>query len=218
MVLTNESIEKRLAEAHLKIINAMEDNKISPLLATFGYDEVRFGEGLQLYDTAYSLHQVQKKEYGDQFMSTEEFQRKWEGVNRTYMHQLTIGRVALKEYPALLKLTGIMGERKASYFGWLCQTRQFYAKSLENRQVCDMLAKFGVTEEMMTAAQQEVEAVENLRNIQSRETGDAQEATAKRDLALDALEAWVADLVAVARVALVDSPQLLEKLGITVSP
>lgn len=218
MVLTNESIEKRLADAHLKIINAKEDNKIFPLLAPFGYDEVRFGEGLQLYDTAYSLHQLQKKEYGDQFMATEEFQKEWDRVNRTYMQQLRIGRVVLKEYPSLLKLTGILGERKASYFGWLCQARQFYAKSLENQQVCDLLANFGVTTEMMTAAQQEVEAVENLRSMKSRETGDAQEATAKRDLALDALEAWVADLVAVARVALADSPQLLEKLDITVSP
>lgn len=49
---------------------------------------------------------------------------------------------------------------------------------------------------------------------QKKETGEAQEATGIRDNALDKLAHWLSDFRAVAKVALDDSPQQLEKLGI----
>ena len=55
-------------------------------------------------------------------------------------------------------------------------------------------------------------AAKNLQ--QKKEIGEAQNATEARDKKFDELAKWVSDLRAVARVALTDSPQQLEKLGI----
>lgn len=53
------------------------------------------------------------------------------------------------------------------------------------------------------------------KNLQQKnETGEAQAATQARDKKLDELAKWVSDLRAVAKVALADDPQQLEKLGI----
>jgi hypothetical protein len=44
--------------------------------------------------------------------------------------------------------------------------------------------------------------------------GEAQQSTKDRDEALDRMEDWFADFKAIARIALEDKPQLLEKMGI----
>ena len=44
--------------------------------------------------------------------------------------------------------------------------------------------------------------------------GKAQQSTKDRDYALDKLANWLSDFIAIARIALEDRPQLLEKMGI----
>jgi hypothetical protein len=50
--------------------------------------------------------------------------------------------------------------------------------------------------------------------VQLKEKGEAQAATEARDKALDNLQEWMSDYIAVARIALEDEPQLMEMLGI----
>ncbi len=48
---------------------------------------------------------------------------------------------------------------------------------------------------------------------QAKETGEAQQATASRDAAVDAFAAWYSDFKAIGKIALMNKPQLREKLG-----
>ena len=49
-----------------------------------------------------------------------------------------------------------------------------------------------------------------------REKGDAQQATLIRDNKIDVLSEWVRDYETIAKIALMDQPQLLEKLGMII--
>ncbi len=76
------------------------------------------------------------------------------------------------------------------------------------------MAKFNITEEKLLAGKQLIEETVSLNAAQEKEKGEAQQATVERDEALDALEFWLSDFFAIARIALEEKPQLLEKLGI----
>ena len=49
---------------------------------------------------------------------------------------------------------------------------------------------------------------------QKKKIGEAQQSTKARDVAIDKLDDWMSDFIAIARVALEEKPQFLEKLGI----
>lgn len=61
-----------------------------------------------------------------------------------------------------------------------------------------------------------VASLVDARQQQMQRKGEAQDATEKRDEALRAMDVWMSDFKAAARVALKDHPQWLEMLGIRV--
>lgn len=58
-----------------------------------------------------------------------------------------------------------------------------------------------------------MQAVAEANAVQEKEKGEAQEAKL-RDAALDALDQWMSDFIAIARLALEERPQYLKKLGV----
>lgn len=62
-----------------------------------------------------------------------------------------------------------------------------------------------------------IESIVESRRERLQKTGEAQDATQKRDDVRRALRTWVTDFRAIARVALRDEPQLLEALGTVVT-
>ncbi len=81
-------------------------------------------------------------------------------------------------------------------------------------EVLNGFAEYGITEDKLKAAQTEMLTVEAANAAQEQEKGEAQDATQQRNQAIDLLDDWLSDFIAIARIALEDRPQLLEVLGI----
>ena len=96
----------------------------------------------------------------------------------------------------------------------MVQSTQFYKNALASKAILKDLAEFGITEQKLKAGLKEVEAIEAANLAQEKEKGEAQAATQKRDAALDELQDWLSDYLAIAKIALEEEPQLLEGLGV----
>ena len=212
--MNRNTIEGKLLFAQNAITNALSYEDIKNLLAEFGYTEERLQEGRQLYETASELQVKQQKEYGDQFEATDALNAAKDTANKQYMDHVKLARIALRNNRGALESLQLSGDRKQSLSGWLKQAKVFYANALAGAEAQDALGKFGITAEKLTTSQQQVTDVELALNRQLKEKGEAQVATQQRDEAFDALQEWMGDFIAVARIALAGEPQYLEMLGV----
>ena len=203
-----------LLAAQVTIDNARTDEEIKTRVAEFGYDDTKLEEGKALLDTANDLQQTQQNEYGDQFAATETLNAKKEEAENTYMRLVKVARVALASECALSQKLDLGGKRKRTLSGWLAQAKQFYLNALADPAVIEKMSAFGMTREKIEAGKTLVDQVEEANAAQKKEMGEAQQATQERDAAVDALHSWRSDFIAIARIALEDKPQLMEKLGI----
>lgn len=212
--MTYATIDQQLATAELALTNARTDGDLAGPLAEFGYDAERLAAGWALYEAAASAQQTFTQEYGEQYAASDALATAKEAAQTTYMRYIKVARIALKEKRGATATLALDGPRKRSLAGWLAQARQFYANAQADTAVLAALGQFGVTGEKLAAGQAQVDEVEALAAAQKKETGEAQQATQARDAALEALDAWMSDFVAIARIALEENPQWLEKLGV----
>ncbi len=96
----------------------------------------------------------------------------------------------------------------------MAQSNQFYINAIADADILAKLNNFGITQAKLEQGKQLVQEVEAANAAQKKEMGEAQQATLDRDNAIDVLNSWLSDFVAIARIALEDRPQLLEKMGI----
>lgn len=207
-------IDEFLLAAQTMIENAIADNGIKTNIAGFGYSEAKLLDGKKLYEEAAALQNKQKKEYGEQIAATAELDQAWEEAERQYIRTLKIARVAFQKNVKADKAAMLYGSRKRSLSGWLEQAQAFYANILGDSNFINSLAEYGYTQEKLQAESALLDQIVIKHLQQKKETGEAQEATEIRDKALDELARWISDFRAVAKVALEENPQQLEKLGI----
>ncbi|MCP5053760.1 MAG: hypothetical protein GY940_41725 [bacterium] len=216
ILITDESIDSFLMDSNLKITNSHDDKKISEPLLPFKYDETKFTEGFSIYKGAYDAQKLVKIEHSEQLGATDAFNKAFNDTDKLYMQDISIALVAFRGSRRLLDASRLDENRKSTYTGWTGQAPRFYETTLEDPEATVAMDSFGITVEMLQARKDMVDNVIHLKMVQMRESADAQDAVKLRDEALEKLQQWIADLVTVARVALADSPQLLEKLNIKV--
>lgn len=208
------SLADRLLAAQVAIDNALSDDKVKALLAVYGYDETRLNAGKSLLNTTNQLQQAQQKEYGDQFEATDQLNQTWKKADSDYMKFVKVARIAFKTDYAVHKKLDLGGTRKRTLSGWLGQAKQFYLNALADTAVLEMMTMFGITQEKLELGKSLLEHTEAANAAQKKEMGEAQQTTLERDKAVDLLDEWISDFIAIARIALEEKPQLLEKLGI----
>ena len=212
----DRSIDTLLSDAQLAIDNALNNPKVLGYLSDFGYTKAKIQQGKQLYNVAATAQLAQQAEAGDQISATTEVNEAWETAKKSYMRFLKVARVAFKSNSGVATQLDLGGTRKKSLSGWMAQAKQFYKNALDNKAVLSELKEFGITEAKLKAGLAELAVIEQANMIQEREKGEAQAATEKRDAALDELQDWLSDYLAIAKVALEEEPQLLEGLGVLV--
>lgn len=207
-------IQDYLLGAQIMIDNAIGDAEILEEVSKYGYNQEKLQYGKNLYTLLVELHNNQKKEYGEQLEATEELNKIWEETDKLYMKALKVARVALQGNLKADNAMMIDGPRKQSLSGWLVQVEAFYRNLLKDDNMLVKMSEFGYDIKKIEVEYELFKKVSEKNLKQKKERGEAQEATEKRDNKLDELDKWLSDFRAIAKVALSDTAQKLEKLGI----
>ena len=208
-----QSIGHRLADAELALTNAENDGVIMGALVPFGYDNERIQEGRELYEAARNLVNQQSAAYGQQYEYTDDLSTAWAAADAAYMSALKVARIALRDHERANEALKLSGIRKKSLWGWLEQAQAFYANLLADDQMLAAMARFGYDRTKLENEAAMVKAVAATDHAQEGQKGEAQQATKMRDSKLDEIDQWLSDFKVVARIALSEQPQMLEKLG-----
>jgi len=204
-------IEARLVAAQVAIDTVLGDPGLQALMAAHGYDAARMRQGQVLREQALALYQQQRAGYGDRFAATDARASAHAQTHAVYMRHVAIARVALRGDRGAAQKLNLATARKRTQAGWLIQAQQFYANALGDSTIAQKLAGYGVAREQLADAQRMVAAVAGGLVVQQTTKDSAQALTKDRDAALAALNRWMRDFRAIARVALADQPRWQEQ-------
>ncbi|MGQ8336672.1 hypothetical protein ACUNWD_08985 [Sunxiuqinia sp. A32] len=210
---------KKLAEiledCRVTVQNAQADNDIKLALAPFGYTDEELQGGETLYQDTLALFAAQSKEQQDVREINDSFFELREQAENEYTRICKLARVAFRQNTALQDLIPSV-LTYTPFDDWKLSAYKMYDNLKKNNKATALLTRYGVTEEVLQACMDELDALEQLKSQRSIEEGEAQQATQDRNAKMEELKDYCRDLIAISKIALSDKPQLLEKLGVLV--
>lgn len=207
------SNEKMLQNYGVMFENLGKDLDLKTELAEYGYDEVKIKEGKKLYDKARNTFDANTKETREETTASRNFQEKYQNFQKIHTTHRKKAKIVFDdnaEASLQLKLKDTPARAIAKF---LEETRAFYQLLDTTEKLLTPLKQLKITEQEIKKQLQLLTEVEQAYTDYQKEKGESQQATKDKNDAFDALDKWVTRFFKVAKIALEDSPQLLESLG-----
>lgn len=205
-----------LEKYRVAIENAANQPVISQKLAEIGFTADRIKQGKAIFDETRQAYDSNKTEDNETLEAKQKFDLLLKQVNETYGRHRKKAKVIFRNDPVTLSKLELTGAKPRAYVEILDTLTKFYAAALADSAIIDRLRSIAISPEQLAQAQQAIQDLKTSRSDYLREVGESQQATKIKDEAFRKISRWMSDFYAYARIALEDSPQLLEALGITV--
>jgi len=209
---SKQSIAQQLVEAQLMIDNSLSDPEIQELVAAFGYSAEKLNAAKALYDSARTAVNLQKSKSGAQQESTSRLTEAEAAARDAYQALVKVARAVFIKDKAQLTALGLTGMEPEDLAGFLTAAYTLF----DNAPNLSALADYGYGAARLQTERGKISALDQANRQQEAAKGAAQQSTVDRDAALQVLNDWVAQYRKIARVALREKKQLLEKIGIVV--
>ncbi|MGC1375932.1 MAG: hypothetical protein WA821_06915 [Anaerolineales bacterium] len=197
-----------LSRAALAVNNSLSEPGIRDVVAAYGYTADKLREGSALVEAAQAASDAQLAADGGQQRATAALNEAAQATRAAYQALAKVARAACDK-PSLTTL-GLSGSAPQNNDGLMKAASSLF----NNAPRIPALAGFGYDAEKLAAGRAAVAAMQTAAQQQDAAKGAAQKATLEQKAAFKALEAWLALYIKVAKVALVDDAQQLEKLGV----
>lgn len=208
--------EAQLLENHRVALQNVETQPaVAAVMAELGYESAKIMEGKALLDLARKAVESAVKEGHETSEAYKHFDTLRHQIDDDYAMHRKKAKVVFRDDALTCQKLAIEGQVPKSYVRWLEAIKQFYAEAAVESVVAQ-LSHLKITPAVITAAQAAIASLETARANYVRERGESQDATQIKGDAMDEINDWMSRFYAVARIALDDSPQLLEALAKTV--
>jgi hypothetical protein len=207
---SSTSIAERLNAAHLAITNSLGDAEIASLVADFGYPAAKLNEGLALHEEARVASHLAEAAAGDQETASAEALQAKKLAHGAYQDLAKVARAVFTNEKHRLTVMGLTGNMPRTTAGFFAAASTLF----ENAATATEITAYGYTPQKLESELAKIRAYEEADRKQEAAKGAAQDATANKNFALLTLDTWLAQYLKIARVALRERRQLLEKLGV----
>lgn len=212
----NTSEAQTLEQYRVAFENTASQTQISTTMAEFGYDAASMAIGKALYEQARQAYDSNKTETDESSEAYSIFFNKKQELATLYSAHRKKAKVIFRKDSVTADKLAITGSLPQAYIKWLETVRKFYTIALADSDIQTKLTRLKLTSDDLTAANVLIPEVEALRAAYLKEKGESQDATTLKDAAFAKIDDWMSEFYAVARIALEDSSQLLEALGLII--
>lgn len=210
------SESKFLERTRIALSNAESQPDIKAALIPFGVDEAKFAEGWVVYNKAKSIWELNAKEEAETSLASSAYSTKYNEVTAKFKRHRDLTRILCTKDPDILVELGIKGHLPSQYNEYFDLIKLFYTTIAGNAVIQAKLAIIKLTPEIAAACLAELDTLLTLRSEFDKEMGESQAATVSKNVALNELSDWMDDFDILAKLALYDTPQRLEVLGVFV--
>lgn len=204
------TIAGQLNAAQLAISNTLGDVEIQALVTGLGYPTEKMSEGRALYEAAVSAVNAQRAAAGAQQDASAQHDEARGIALDAYQALAKVARAVMLSDKARLTAMGLSGAMPRTTAGFIAAATTLF----DNAAGIAELAAYGYDADHLAAERAKIAAYIEADNRQEAAKGAAQQATREQDEALRALNEWLAQYIKIARVALREKAQLLEKIGV----
>ena len=192
--------------------NAKKQPEIATIMAEFGYGSEVISEGELLLKTARSAYDANQKEGDETSKAYKDYAKVKEKLEKIYLLDRKKAKVIFKNDPYAYDELELHGIVPNAHINFIELTRKFYNGLLNNSELQAKVARLKLTQEGITKALELIEQVNLLRSEFLKELGESQLSRKTKDEALAAIELWMRDFYAVAKIALDDKVKLMKAL------
>ena len=196
--------------------NAVTQPEIATVMAELGYDSAMIEEGKSTLTKTRKAYDSNKAEDDETSVAYSTFSSKKEQLEDIFSLHRKKAKVVFRNDALIMEKLAITGSLPKAYVKWLEAVKKFYSVSLSDETIQTKLVRLKITKKDLTATNKLISELETARAEYQKEKGESQNATKAKDVAFAEIDDWMSEFYAVAKIALEDSPQLLEALGKTV--
>ncbi|MCX7871551.1 MAG: hypothetical protein N2485_08335, partial [bacterium] len=152
----------------------------------------------------------------EKFSLTEELKEIEKKAKEAYQNLAKVARAIFINDKARLSQLGIEGKMPTRTADFILKGYTIFNNAMSIDEIRTALAHFGYDDKKLKEEKQKIVEFEKANNKQEAAKGEAQQATKDQEAALKNLSSWLSQYIKIARVALKDQKQLLEKIGVGV--
>ncbi|QLE00389.1 hypothetical protein HX109_02000 [Galbibacter sp. BG1] len=215
-LVSKQSETALLAQWQTAITNTQAQKEIAAQTAKFGYDTKKMAAGQKLYEDTVKAWEQNKKEDRESRDAYQAFEKNYNQLQKLYGEHRKKAKAKFRNQPEVQAKLKVVGRKAVAYHNLMQQMEQFYnvLTDAANAAIKKDLLMYNLTEKEITDTIELIEATKKARTDYAREEGESQDATQQKDKALGQMENWMREYYAMAAIALKETPQLLEAVGL----
>lgn len=191
---------------------SLSDQGLVSSMSSFGYGLKQMEQGRELLEAVRQIDQEQEAAQERRKELNRQRGELYKDLQKRYMRIVKLGRIVFDDNELAGKTLGLDGPREKQFDEWYRQVYMFCKNLIAETSWLDALTSFGVKRNDLDNILEDLEKLEELNTRFEHAKNLSKEMTRKKKKKVMVLQDWLSDYIKIARMALEEKPQLLNKL------